>query len=322
MKCARLFVVFLTLFASSSWAESPNECRPLNLTLPGQAFHRIPTYDQGGGNICFAYTAAQLIEGQRVLSGHRFRTNEAVSPISIALAHALANGESNLQQGGITCDAIEVAKMTSVCPKSKSFQDITEVELLLSEFQECRGGKAKVCQKIRTRLGSAAVQVLAQSNGLIYLKAVEDIRCSAKDRISLRLPKCERINEETFPPEVFHNQVDLVFDSANPRPVQIGYSMHLLSSTGNPAKRYIISRSPEPDDLMFSFRYKPHASILLGRRWKNGRCQYLLRNSQGASFCPMGIVKANDWECDSKSEGIWINAQELFESTFEVSNFQ
>ncbi len=311
---------FTIALTASSLAQA-GSCEEVNLTDQHQVFHGIPTFDQGGGQICYAYTAAQLVEGERVAQGHVFRREEAISPMSIALNYALANGQQNLQQGGITCHAIEAMGNRSACPSAKSFKNLDDVAIYIAQFENCRAKKSSAdCLTISSKVGSArAVQLLSQSNPLFYVKAIEDQMCFEKDRIRVNIPKCEMVNEETFTADLYRAKADAVFNLRRPKPVEIGFSAHLLSYSGFPAKKYVISRKAEDDGFMFSIRYKPHSSMLLGRRLKNNKCQYLLRNSMGRSFCPSGLVQSAGWECDAKSEGIWINAKELFDATFEIS---
>lgn len=323
---ARLGLVFLaTLFAVSlgltAIAAAGGSCGYVNLTDKGQAFHEIPPYDQDGGQICHAYTAAQMIEGERVTQGHRYSAREAASPLSIAINHALRKGQTDLQQGGITCHSVESAKASAVCPEGKSFKSIEEVVTLINDFKSCKEKNAGACARAKSRLG-ADVTSLAQGNPLVFVKAIEDMTCKASDRITLRMAKCDYVNEETYTADYYRTRADKNFDLAKPKAIEIGYSKHLFNYDKNAAKQYVIDRAPQDDDLMFSIRYQPHASMLLGRRMNAGRCQYLLRNTMGRSFCPEGIVKANGWQCDSKSGGVWINAKELFEATFEISYFQ
>ena len=196
---ATTFLVLILALVTSQFVFA-GTCDYVNLTEQGRTFHSIPTYDQGGGQICYAYTAAQLVEGERVNQGHTFTVADAISPMSLALNHALLKGQRNLQQGGITCHAITSAKQQSVCPSSKSFKNLDEVERLLTEFDNCRTKKsASDCGNISARLGRAtAAKVLAQDNPLIYAKAVEDLTCSARDKVQVSLPECVMFNEETY----------------------------------------------------------------------------------------------------------------------------
>ncbi len=225
-----------------------------------------------------------------------------------------------MQQGGIACEAVNHARMNSACPEAKSFSDAGEIEQHILDFKFCNKNlKADRCEKLLSQY-NLSKNIFTQNNPLNYVKAIEDSRCSKSDRIVLNIPECKYDNDESKSSAFFRKSVDDVFNSKTPRPVEIGYSMHLLSYSGNDKKSYIIERKVEPDGIIFSLRYKPHSSILLGRKLgKNGQCQYLLRNTQGKEFCPSGIAMNRGWECDKKSEGIWINARELFESTFQIS---
>ena len=308
-----------SLFISATQANDTN-CSTVNLASPSQIFYGIPTYDQGGGQICFAYTAAQLIEGQRVLNGHKYDRREAINPLSIALSLAIENGQQDLQQGGVACEAVNHARSTSACPESKSFGDASEIENHILEFKFCSQNlKTSKCEKILSKY-NLKKNIFLQKNPLMYVKEIENSMCAKSDRIVLNIPECKYDNDEAKSSEFYRKSVDDVFNSKSPRPVEIGYSMNLLSYSGNDKKSYIIERKTEPDVFLFSIKYKPHSSILIGRKiGRNGQCQYLLRNTQGKEFCPTGIVMNRGWECDKKSEGIWINAKELFESTFQIS---
>jgi hypothetical protein len=327
MKSCFILIVSILLqnqsFALEMSAPSSEDCSPVNLTAKKQIYNGIPTYDQGGGQICFAYTAAQLIEGQRVQQGHKYKKSESINPLSLALSLAIAAGAKDLQQGGVACEAVEHARKNLICPSTKSFSSPDEIERLIIDFKNCKNSSSKKSCEAKLEKLKLNKDVLLQDNPLLYVREIENSRCSEKDKIKLDIPSCINENDESKSSNYYRKKVDTVFNSESPRPVEIGFSMNLLSYTGNENKKYIIERTVEPDGNFFSLKYKPHSSILLGRKMgKNGQCQYLLRNTQGSEFCPMGIVERLGWECDTKSGGIWINQKELFESTFQVSNIE
>ncbi|MBY0517304.1 MAG: hypothetical protein K2P81_10365 [Bacteriovoracaceae bacterium] len=311
-------MLFVLILVFSSWAK---DCSPVNLAAPGNIHQDIPVFDQVGSQICFSYAAMQLIESQRVSLGHKYTQEAAISPLSMALGLAYSNGQKNLQQGSTPCRAIEYARTHEVCPEGKTFKSSEEIIEHSKQFSNCKSDSAHPdCKKV-LKIVSKESSILKQDNPLAYVLAVENSMCSPADKIKLDIPKCENLNDESQPSSVFKQKVDAVFDSSNPRPVQIGYSMHIFSYDGNEKEKYKILREVNPDVIDFSLKYKPHASILLGRRLnKKNKCQYLLRNTMGSSFCPSGIVDKRGWECDSKSGGIWINQDEIFDATFEVSS--
>lgn len=312
----KILFILLTTFIYGAIAK---DCSYVNLTEEGKIFNAIPTYDQVGAQICFAYTAAQLIEGQRILQGHQYSPDEAVSPISLAISLALEKGETDLQQGGVACEAVEHFRKHGVCPVGKSFKTAEEALVYVDEYTNCQIGKYKACDQVKRLTGSRFNETMAKGNPLAYLRQVEASRCTPRDRIRLEIPGCNKVNNEAKTSAFFKAKVDKVFNSSEPRPIEIGYSMHLFSYDANAQKKYVIPRVTEPDVLNFSLKYKPHSSVLLGRRaGKNGSCQYLLRNTQGESYCPIGIAQKLGWECTRK--GIWINEEELFDSTFQISH--
>jgi hypothetical protein len=314
------FTLILSVFLTFT-AHADDDCSTVNLTEANKIYSGIPVYDQVGAQICFAYTASQLIEGQRVLRGHKYTQESSISPLSLAISLAIENNQTNLQAGGVACKAIEHARENAICPSGKGFTDDSEVESYIALFNKCLAQPTnKLCEPLKQSLGTKAKAIFAQKNPLVFVQALEELKCKDADKIKLDIPKCSYENDESLSSEHFKKSVDDVFDSAAPRPVEIAYSMNLISYSGNEKKSYIIERKKEPDVTFFSLKYKPHSSILLGRKkGANGQCQYLLRNTQGPEFCPLGIVEPNGWECDTASGGIWINSTELFQSIFQVS---
>lgn len=314
-----LLIASIGLYASLTLAQS---CSYIDLTEKGQIYEGIPIYDQSGSQICYAFSASQLMEGERVLRGHRYSQDEAINPFSLALRYAISKGDKNLQAGGVPCRAIEFARQNGICPKDKSFKSAEEIDALAAEFTACKKGSKKHCSEMINSIGEdEAFLVISQENPLIYARAVEDQTCQKQDKIRMNIPACDYVNDESVSSQNFKKLVDKVFDSKRPRPVEIGYSMKIFNYDAVANMSYKIKRVVEPDVFVFSTRYKPHSSILLGRRTaKNGKCQYLLRNTQGSSFCPMGIAQKLGWECTRN--GIWINQAELFDSTFQISSIK
>lgn len=317
-----IFILVFIVMARTYAQEIKSSCSVVNLTTKNQIFDQIPVFDQAAGQICFSFTASELIEGERVLRGHKYLTSEAINPLSLALSYAISEGAKDLQQGGVSCLAVEHARNNPICTANKSFQSSEEINHLISDFKDCKENKNKICEAILKKLNKN-LNILKQENPLLYVKEIESSRCSDKDKIHLNIPPCHFENDESKSSQYYKEKVDNIFNSPLPKPIEIGYSMHLLSYSGNENKKYQIKREIEPDGILFSLTYKPHSSILLGRKLgKNGQCQYLLRNTQGISFCPIGITDRLGWECDIKSGGIWINQTELFDSVFQVSSIE
>ena len=62
-----------------------------------------------------------------------------------------------------------------------------------------------------------------------------------------------------------------------------------------------------------------HASLVVGKRARGGRCQFLVRNTWGNSC-------RYKWECErnqkGKEEGIWIDAEALINNIYEIQYFK
>ena len=57
-----------------------------------------------------------------------------------------------------------------------------------------------------------------------------------------------------------------------------------------------------------------HSSIIIGRRWKNGRCEYNIRNSWGKSCASYkeGI------ECNREQGTFWVSDEQLFQASSNI----
>lgn len=54
-----------------------------------------------------------------------------------------------------------------------------------------------------------------------------------------------------------------------------------------------------------------HASIIIGRRWNNGRCEYNIRNSWGRSCASYHV----EIDCNREEGTFWMSDQQLFEAS-------
>lgn len=90
-------------------------------------------------------------------------------------------------------------------------------------------------------------------------------------------------------------------------PVGISYCSALLES--GPEWKKNLSQT---EDFFRAPDCRFHASIVVGKRQKNGSCQFLIRNSWGTD-CG---AYAKNWECEKGQ--IWIDADALLENTREL----
>lgn len=61
----------------------------------------------------------------------------------------------------------------------------------------------------------------------------------------------------------------------------------------------------------------PHVSVLTGRRWKDGVCQFKVRNSWGTGCSAYSVDKIS--ECNSEEGSYWITDQKFYEMVSRVT---
>jgi len=133
-------------------------------------------------------------------------------------------------------------------------------------------------------------------------------------------------------------QLDLLNKlKTNEMPVGVGYCSFLLQDsrrTHSPAGSHSVLRygtdadhTPEcqfptrgPDgNLAYTYRKSYHISMIMGKRWQNGKCQVLLRNTWGADACS-AYSAAGLTDCQNGQ--LWIDLNELANNSFAIRNIE
>src|ERR1044072_3918330 len=88
------------------------DCSSVNLiTEPDSPFRKIPVYNQGSLNICYAYSAAQILDWYQIKNGASKRN---IHPAWAALQYALGRNRDKLEIGHPK-EAIESMKASLHC---------------------------------------------------------------------------------------------------------------------------------------------------------------------------------------------------------------
>lgn len=88
---------FLILFFLFSFHSDADDCAPVNLiTEADSPFAKIPVYNQGSLNICYAYSAAQILDWYQIKNGAMKRN---IHPAWAALQYALGRKRQRLEIG-------------------------------------------------------------------------------------------------------------------------------------------------------------------------------------------------------------------------------
>jgi len=105
---------------------------------------------------------------------------------------------------------------------------------------------------------------------------------------------------------------------------QVSYSANDSGSSGigiSYCSRVVKNRNVrglKPDRSGFTNNCGNHASIIVGKRARGGRCQFLVRNTWGNS-CKY------DWECEKnqqgQEEGFWVDAEALVDNIYKLDYF-
>lgn len=131
---------------------------------------------------------------------------------------------------------------------------------------------------------------------------------------SMRLPEVEKNHYliTKKPAEVRKRIIDLL-NRKNPTPVGIGYCTEVLDNSASPGKPCTM-----------------HHSMIIGKKMKNNRCHFFLKNTWGEECSPSFDKK---WECEYKLQrtkelgghrtfGLWMDADDLVRNIFATYHFK
>lgn len=340
----------ITLLIITSINAYALECGNRGPSKNGLNFRNIPVYDQNGFGGCYSYTATQMIDYWKQTHGQP--SSENTSPIFAAFISKQKNWENaNELSGGITSITIETLKEYGSCRKNivdnaikrfsnknsvnpatflsfieKIFKDYRTRSALSEELSDSKMMSRKKIENDYSRSFHKA-QCAYESKGLLdnvniqklyskiedyavkadFIGLMEDIfgECKKGNMKKIDVPDVINMKIESNELEKSVEKIDKLLSKNNPQPIGINYCSQVLLD-----KNYQKSN----DNL----ECEHHASTIVGRRMKNGKCQILIRNSWGSS-CNY------DWECKTSSEnlaeGIWINADTLLKNTTSIDYF-
>lgn len=178
-----LFLISFNLFAA--------ECAPVNLiTEPDSPFRKIPVYNQGSLNICYAYSAAQILDWYQIKNGAPKRN---IHPAWTALQYALLRNRDKLEIGHPK-EAIESMKTSLNC-------DYDAVESAISHVEKI--------------------------NSVETLKEVMQEHCPVEKRSFVMIPEVERLNFKTLNDDASYEKFLNTKLTAAPSPVSIAYCANI-----------------------------------------------------------------------------------------------
>lgn len=257
------FLLLLLIFCFNAIAD---ECAPVNLiTEPNSPFQKIPVYNQGSLNICYAYSAAQILDWYQMKNG---ATKRNVHPAWAALQYALVRNRKKLEIGHPK-EAMESMRTALNC-------DYEAVESALKSLGNPDESELKVLISIergtfRSPAGLTPVETL---------KEALQKHCPPEKRTFVMVPEIERRNFKTLNEDEAYEKFLSEKLSSSPSPVSIAYCANVWK---NPEFDGIdVNLLGQRDVVKKSCEY--HESLVVGQKKLNNSCHYLVRNTWGSHW--------------------------------------
>lgn len=285
---------------------------------------------------CYGFAAADLISaeiGEPVSAFHASALyNEKVEKSFLPrLGYKIRNlfrpdSFDNVYEGGFIKKAIQAVGINrKVCPEkdlpfdgdySRSTQNlILQLETLKREAEEssveasCQSIQSFLNSQFLTNLSATELHATLLSNNInLALTKIIDQHCGEKQlpvsslkvitmgrpRLNVSSNQSQQATMDRITKSIgkYFETINSHLDSG--KPIGVDYNVrHVTGSSGL------------------------HASVLVGRRWRNGRCEYKIRNSWGKSCASYDTKKIT--QCDRKEGAFWITDQKFYEMVSDIT---
>lgn len=341
----------ILLMMNIAWAQT--DCAPMNLvTEENSPFQKIPVFDQDGLNICYAYTASQLIDYELIKKGKQDRS---IHPVWGALKYAELRDRPAINMGN-ALDVIRAVKKYGNCPiesingslsewTKKANANEIEVLGLIEKLVTVLPGTSEdnVDQAIKNVISQHAPYCSGNPTWdqlVPELKALSTM--TSRDLISnLVLNDCQKGTQKisfSKPRFVLPKTDEEISPTLNKSmdefksPISISYcAKALYDPTYDGLERTERSSGLKAD-------CSPHDSLIVGKKKIEGQCHYLLRNTWGSGFhrsnkdrkCLCKNRKTGEYidDCiesthnngDNIVEGCWVNEEIFSKNSFGITH--
>lgn len=300
---ARLLAFALLFLFSGSLAARTSKtlpqydgCRDIDLNADANSpLRKIPVYDQGNTNMCYAYTASQLIDFYRFKNGDK--SYDFTNPIYAGWSyktkhHDIANRKSldfgnsgdlilALRENGV-CTNSEVQARLSVLAKSANLSETELVEMLERSYTDDGWLKehARRIFGIRPPPSKSCTQPQALKD---QLQRYHLLGIASTAALKPLLQNCRKIPLNVPEPKTYLNDDDESF----------GRNIESTLSAGYPGGIGYCSQILEDQEFLGTTRLEPsklrsgtsecfkHLSVITGQKNFAGHCHYLIRNTGG-----------------------------------------
>lgn len=334
-----ILLLSFSLFSFALWSQAPGyvveqkDCTPTDIrdtnprikNNPEMRNHFSSPRDQDSIGWCYAFAAADLM------------TAEMGTPVSALHSSIIFNHEtfkndsrrkwgeefrakegrfSEVYEGGWSNKAIEDARRNRwICSEKSLPFDMDrpeQIKTMIDELENLKRMKemlkvtgsytanehVKTCEMIQDiarpfKISEEAVSSIANSlinqNMNQTLHAFANSVCTEKIHPIPKIRLKDVFKQDNSDKNRRNYMRDLNRALAQGKPIQLSY------------KPKYISTSPDGS----------HASIIIGRRWNKGRCEYNIRNSWGKS-CGLYLPEI---ECNREEGSFWMSDAQLFEAS-------
>jgi hypothetical protein len=313
-----LFILWMFLIPLMSKANtsSMDDCSEVNLiTETNSPFQKIPVYNQEKINICYAYSAAQMVDYHLLKNGAKKRS---VHPAWVALNYSLKHNRHQLEIGH-TKEALESLAEASNCDYEtvsdalKSWakrNDVSEARIL--SYIE-RNTPTVPAAALRMPASLPSVTDLRTSNmtSVQVLSSLLTMNCLNKKSVSI--PKAHKYNfEQLASDEAFHNMLVSKIRQIK-SPLSIAYCSNVWKDADY--KGIGLTWKGVRDSLKDDCHY--HESLVVGRKKIGGSCHLLIRNTWGTRW----TADNKNWKCVCRNKKSGDYADECRPETHPDSDY-
>lgn len=330
-------LISLCLLLTTGQVLAASSCPDIRLDQAG-ALASVPVFDQATAtastdmNICYAATAAQLIDTYRA-STKKAETparSEVTSPWWVAVNYASAfKTEDNPDvQFGEPDKALEAMKSDGTCSQEDLFgkkptDEIIHFHQMLKEFYRSVASQKEEEKTLSQKLGSILDKVdFIKDPALVTevsLKAIHE-KTFVKFLRTLFQAKCQGKVKTNAPYEVERIEADRL-NLSNDRKEELIVQTLKRSQPIEVSICSQVLRNPEyvpEEDYKKCMR---HSAMVVGSREKNGQCQYLVRDTYGTESCQRKR-NGQPWyhpslECSSGQ--VWVPGKALLSNTWGMT---
>lgn len=328
------FFLISEIGEQAAWAKETTSFLPdIRLDSSGFSMEHISVKDQKSIPFCYSFAAAQMIDAYRETFDKSEEKHFPTSPVAAAIWASWDTGltyHQTLNYGGFLCEAMDSILRYGSCDegetneifhsiqrskensKSKSFSSL----IVEKKFRELaiRGPATEEESELDINFESDEWD---QGNlKMKILKNLVDESCSgANTNLSHLRLQCitkRRKDSDKLEGQSLIKIVQKALNQGN-RSQPIG--IKFCSNVFDEGPRYIGIQKKEIGKLSWKKNCHIHYSLIIGRRLKKGKMEFLVRDSYGKD-CGSSTLHSS-WTCERGS--IWIGEEALINNLLEIN---